>query len=153
LPPTRPKACRSPLLAEFFELGLARRTRFAAAHGQGVVPGGAALEAATGTAGPARMRELPAEERRPESGEGCGDRAPIRLPSPAERRQVDADQRLARRSRGSVGLSTSPGTTRDAIVVPFAARRAAIRASIDTGRACVRAGPRSSRPVEKVLAS
>jgi GTP-binding protein len=104
----------SPLLAEFFELGLGTPHPVSAAHGQGVVAlAEAALEAALGR---------PLEERSEEEGDDAqGDAA--------------APIRLAVAGRPNVGKSTlinawlgeerlvafdQPGTTRDAIVVPFA---------------------------------
>jgi GTPase len=103
----------SPLLGEFFELGLGTPHPFSAAHGQGVVAlAEAALEAALGR---------PLEERSEEEGDDAqGD--------------ADAPIRLAVAGRPNVGKSTlinawlgeerlvafdQPGTTRDAIVVPF----------------------------------
>ncbi|HEY3635616.1 MAG TPA: ribosome biogenesis GTPase Der [Caldimonas sp.] len=103
----------SPLLAEFFELGLGTPHPVSAAHGQGVVAlAEAALEAALGR---------PLEERAEEEGDDAqGDAA--------------APIRLAVAGRPNVGKSTlinawlgeerlvafdQPGTTRDAIVVPF----------------------------------
>jgi GTP-binding protein len=103
----------SPLLAEFFELGLGTPHPVSAAHGQGVVAlAEAALEAALGR---------PLDERSEEEGDDAqGDAA--------------ASIRLAVAGRPNVGKSTlintwlgeerlvafdQPGTTRDAIVVPF----------------------------------
>jgi GTP-binding protein len=103
----------SPLLAEFYELGLGEPHPVSAAHGQGVVSlAEAALEAALGGALPP-----------PDEAEDDGD-------------DVDADApiRLAVAGRPNVGKSTlinawlgeerlvafdQPGTTRDAIAVPF----------------------------------
>ena len=105
----------SPLLAEFYELGLGDPHPVSAAHGQGVVSlAEAALEAALG-------QPLPPEPD--EDDERSSE-------------QVDADApiKLAVAGRPNVGKSTlinawlgeerlvafdQPGTTRDAIVVPF----------------------------------
>ncbi len=108
----------SPLLAEFFELGLGAPHPVSAAHGQGVVSlAEAALEAATGT--PLLETDGQGED------EGNHD---------AAQREADAPIRLAVAGRPNVGKSTlinawlgeerlvafdQPGTTRDAIVVPF----------------------------------
>nr|HET7858628.1 ribosome biogenesis GTPase Der [Caldimonas sp.] len=99
----------SPLLAEFYELGLGDPHPISAAHGQGVV---ALAEAALAAAG--------AEARA--AGDAEADDA------------ADAPIRIAVAGRPNVGKSTlinawlgeerlvafdQPGTTRDAIVVPF----------------------------------
>jgi GTP-binding protein len=99
----------SPLLAEFYELGLGDPHPISAAHGQGVV---ALAEAALAAAG--------AEARA--AGDAEADDA------------ADAPIRIAVAARPNVGKSTlinawlgeerlvafdQPGTTRDAIVVPF----------------------------------
>ncbi|MGZ8261050.1 MAG: ribosome biogenesis GTPase Der [Caldimonas sp.] len=105
----------SPLLAEFYELGLGQPHPVSAAHGQGVVSlAEAALEAALGS------------PLAPEPDDGEARRA-------AEA-DADAPIRLAVAGRPNVGKSTlinawlgeerlvafdEPGTTRDAIVVPF----------------------------------
>ncbi|HEX4234853.1 MAG TPA: ribosome biogenesis GTPase Der [Caldimonas sp.] len=103
----------SPLIAEFYELGLGEPHPVSAAHGQGVVSlAEAALEAAFGGTVP------------PAGGaEGDGDAI-----------DTDAPIRLAVAGRPNVGKSTlinawlgeerlvafdQPGTTRDAIAVPF----------------------------------
>jgi GTP-binding protein len=104
----------SPLLGEFYELGLGEPHPVSAAHGQGVVSlAEAALAAALGSA-------------LPELDEG--------EPGEAEAADADAPIRLAVAGRPNVGKSTlinawlgeerlvafdQPGTTRDAIVVPF----------------------------------
>jgi GTPase len=106
----------SPLLGEFYELGLGEPHPVSAAHGQGVVSlAEAALEAALG--GP-----LP-----PDADADEGERS-------TEQADADAPIRLAVAGRPNVGKSTlinawlgeerlvafdQPGTTRDAIVVPF----------------------------------
>jgi GTP-binding protein len=106
----------SPLLAEFYELGLGDPHPVSAAHGQGVVSlAEAALEAALG--GP-----LPPE---PEEGDGERDESALAAEEPI---------RLAVAGRPNVGKSTlinawlgeerlvafdQPGKTRDANVVPF----------------------------------
>jgi GTP-binding protein len=103
----------SPLLAEFFELGLGTPHPVSAAHGQGVVAlAEAALEAALGR---------PLDERSEEEGDDAEGLAAAPI-------------RLAVAGRPNVGKSTlintwlgeerlvafdQPGTTRDAIVVPF----------------------------------
>jgi GTP-binding protein len=106
----------SPLLGEFYELGLGASHPVSAAHGQGVVSlAEAALEAALGHP----------------LGEGDeGDDGPLS----SEQIDADAPIRLAVAGRPNVGKSTlinawlgeerlvafdQPGTTRDAIVVPF----------------------------------
>ena len=110
----------SPLLAEFFELGLGAPHPISAAHGQGVVSlAEAALEAATG-APPLEEEGAAGLEEGGDSGEASPD--------------ADAPIRLAVAGRPNVGKSTlinawlgeerlvafdQPGTTRDAIVVPF----------------------------------
>jgi GTP-binding protein len=107
----------SPLLAEFFELGLGAPHPISAAHGQGVNSlAEAALEAILGT-------PLVDEEDVEEADAGAMAEA-----------DVDAPIRLAVAGRPNVGKSTlinawlgeerlvafdQPGTTRDAIVVPF----------------------------------
>jgi GTP-binding protein len=107
----------SPLLAEFFELGLGAPHPISAAHGQGVNSlAEAALEAALGT-------PLVDEDDVEEADAGAMAEA-----------DVDAPIRLAVAGRPNVGKSTlinawlgeerlvafdQPGTTRDAIVVPF----------------------------------
>jgi GTP-binding protein len=107
----------SPLLAEFFELGLGAPHPISAAHGQGVGSlAEAALEAASGA-------PLPIDEA---EDEGAA--------APAAEEDADAPIRLAVAGRPNVGKSTlinawlgeerlvafdQPGTTRDAIVVPF----------------------------------
>ena len=105
----------SPLLGEFYELGLGEPHPVSAAHGQGVVSlAEKALEAALGAPlGP-----------EPDDGEAEG----------AAEADADAPIRLAVAGRPNVGKSTlinawlgeerlvafdQPGTTRDAIVVPF----------------------------------
>jgi GTP-binding protein len=104
----------SPLLAEFYELGLGEPHPVSAAHGQGVVSlAEAALEAALG-------QPLPPE---PDEEERSSEQA-----------DADAPIKLAVAGRPNVGKSTlinawlgeerlvafdQPGTTRDAIVVPF----------------------------------
>jgi GTP-binding protein len=104
----------SPLLAEFYELGLGQPHPVSAAHGQGVVSlAEAALEAALG-------QPLPPE---PDEEERSSEQA-----------DADAPIKLAVAGRPNVGKSTlinawlgeerlvafdQPGTTRDAIVVPF----------------------------------
>jgi GTP-binding protein len=106
----------SPLLGEVYELGLGAPHPISAAHGQGVVSlAEAALEAAFGHA--------LADEPEPDDGDFSSE-------------QIDADApiRLAVAGRPNVGKSTlinawlgeerlvafdQPGTTRDAIVVPF----------------------------------
>ena len=104
----------SPLLGEFYELGLGAPHPVSAAHGQGVVSlAEAALEAALG-------QPLPAESTDEERS--------------SEQFDADAPIRLAVAGRPNVGKSTlinawlgeerlvafdQPGTTRDAIVVPF----------------------------------
>ncbi len=106
----------SPLLGEFYELGLGAPHPVSAAHGQGVVSlAEAALEAALG-------QPLPAER-----DDEDADRS-------SEQADADAPIRLAVAGRPNVGKSTlinawlgeerlvafdQPGTTRDAIVVPF----------------------------------
>ncbi|MEO6364322.1 MAG: ribosome biogenesis GTPase Der [Caldimonas sp.] len=106
----------SPLLAEFFELGLGAPHPVSAAHGQGVGSlAEAALEAAMGS-------EAWLAANADSEGE---DDAEV---------DVDAPIRLAVAGRPNVGKSTlinawlgeerlvafdQPGTTRDAIVVPF----------------------------------
>ena len=106
----------SPLLGEFYELGLGEPHPVSAAHGQGVVSlAEAALEAALG--GP-----LPLDADDDESERST------------EQADADAPIRLAVAGRPNVGKSTlinawlgeerlvafdQPGTTRDAIVVPF----------------------------------
>jgi len=105
----------SPLLAEFYELGLGEPHPVSAAHGQGVVAlAEAALEAVLGGTPPAEA-----------AGEGESTR---------EEDDIAAPIRLAVAGRPNVGKSTlinawlgeerlvafdQPGTTRDAIVVPF----------------------------------
>ena len=105
----------SPLLGEFYELGLGAPHPVSAAHGQGVVSlAEAALEAALGHALPAEADD---EDERS-----------------SEQADADAPVRLAVAGRPNVGKSTlinawlgeerlvafdQPGTTRDAIVVPF----------------------------------
>ena len=99
----------SALVAEFYELGLGDPHPISAAHGQGVV---ALAEAALAAAGAEAM---------PDADEGAGEAA-------------DAPIRIAVAGRPNVGKSTlinawlgeerlvafdQPGTTRDAIVVPF----------------------------------
>jgi len=99
----------SALVAEFYELGLGDPHPISAAHGQGVV---ALAEAALAAAGADAMRD---------ADEGAGEAA-------------DAPIRIAVAGRPNVGKSTlinawlgeerlvafdQPGTTRDAIVVPF----------------------------------
>ena len=109
----------SPLLAEFFELGLGAPHPVSAAHGQGVVSlAEAALEAATGA---------PVADAEDDSEEGPFDEAKLRA-------DAEGPIRLAVAGRPNVGKSTlinawlgeerlvafdQPGTTRDAIVVPF----------------------------------
>jgi GTP-binding protein len=104
----------SPLLAEFYELGLGEPHPVSAAHGQGIVSlAEAALEAALG------------EPLAPEPDDGEAEGVP---------EDADAPIRLAVAGRPNVGKSTlinawlgeerlvafdQPGTTRDAIVVPF----------------------------------
>ena len=104
----------SPLLAEFHELGLGMPHAFSAAHGQGVGSlAEAALELALGAAAFAALDDDTAEAGEPDA---------------------DAPIRLAVAGRPNVGKSTlinawlgeerliafdQPGTTRDAIVVPF----------------------------------
>ena len=104
----------SPLLGEFYELGLGAPHPVSAAHGQGVVSlAEAALEAALG-------QPLPPD---PDDDERSSEQA-----------DADAPIRLAVAGRPNVGKSTlinawlgeerlvafdQPGTTRDAIVVPF----------------------------------
>jgi GTP-binding protein len=106
----------SPLLGEFYELGLGAPHPVSAAHGQGVVSlAEAALEAALG---------------HPLSEGDHGDDEPMS----SEQIDADAPIRLAVAGRPNVGKSTlinawlgeerlvafdQPGTTRDAIVVPF----------------------------------
>ena len=108
----------SPLLGEFYELGLGPPHPVSAAHGQGVGSlAEAALEAATGA--PLGPEADDGDDAAPGAGEG-GD--------------ADAPVRLAVAGRPNVGKSTlinawlgeerlvafdQPGTTRDAIVVPF----------------------------------
>ena len=103
----------SPLLAEFYELGLGEPHPVSAAHGQGVVSlAEAALAAANGGSMP------------DEPDDGAAESAP----------DADAPIRIAVAGRPNVGKSTlinawlgeerlvafdQPGTTRDAIVVPF----------------------------------
>src|ERR1700712_4804458 len=105
----------SPLLGEFYELGLGAPLPISAAHGQGVVSlAEAALEAAPGQPLPPVRHDY--EERS------------------SEQADADAPIRLAVAGRPNVGKSTlinawlgeerlvafdQPGTTRDAIVVPF----------------------------------
>ena len=83
----------SPLLAEFYELGLGEPHPVSAAHGQGVAQPGR---------GGARARLRPRRRRGRGRATGDADAAdPPRRRRPAERRQVDADQHLAR--RGAAG--------------------------------------------------
>jgi GTP-binding protein len=103
----------SPLLAEFFELGLGTPHPVSAAHGQGVVAlAEAALEAALGR---------PLDERSEEEGDDAEGlaAAPIRL-AVAGRPNVGKST-LINTWLGEERLVTfdQPGTTRDAIVVPF----------------------------------
>ncbi|MEP7138934.1 MAG: ribosome biogenesis GTPase Der [Caldimonas sp.] len=106
----------SPMLGEFYELGLGEPHPVSAAHGQGVVSlAEAALEAALG---------------HPLADDDEADDAPFS----SEQADADAPIRLAVAGRPNVGKSTlinawlgeerlvafdQPGTTRDAIVVPF----------------------------------
>ena len=106
----------SPLLAEFYELGLGTPHPVSAAHGQGVGSlAEAALEAALGAGWDASKEE---------------DEEPFS----SEEADANAAVRLAVAGRPNVGKSTlinawlgeerlvafdQPGTTRDAIVVPF----------------------------------
>jgi GTP-binding protein len=104
----------SPLLAEFYELGLGEPHPVSAAHGQGVVSlAEAALEAALGGPLPPESdgdEELPAED---------DDKRPVRLavagrPNVGKSTLINAwlgEERLV--------AFDQPGTTRDAIVVPF----------------------------------
>jgi GTP-binding protein len=102
----------SPLLGEFHELGLGDPLPVSAAHGQGI---GSLAEAAVALAlGDAALAEAPVDER--------------------SSQESDVPIRLAVAGRPNVGKSTlinawlgeerlvafdQPGTTRDAIVVPF----------------------------------
>jgi GTPase len=104
----------SPLLAEFYELGLGDPHPVSAAHGQGVVSlAEAALEAALG--GPLPLQADDDEESAPEDD----DKAPVRLavagrPNVGKSTLINAwlgEERLV--------AFDQPGTTRDAIVVPF----------------------------------
>ncbi len=113
----------SPLLAEFFELGLGAPHPVSAAHGQGVdTLAAGALEAAIGA--PALEPDAPGAVPAGSGGD-AGEAAPA---------DPDAPIRLAVAGRPNVGKSTlinawlgeerlvafdQPGTTRDAIVVPF----------------------------------
>ncbi|MEO6895069.1 MAG: ribosome biogenesis GTPase Der [Caldimonas sp.] len=106
----------SPMLGEFYELGLGEPHPVSAAHGQGVVSlAEAALEAALG--------HTP-------TSDDAADEAVFS----SEQADADAPIRLAVAGRPNVGKSTlinawlgeerlvafdQPGTTRDAIVVPF----------------------------------
>ncbi|HEY2559134.1 MAG TPA: ribosome biogenesis GTPase Der [Caldimonas sp.] len=102
----------SPLLAEFYELGLGEPHPVSAAHGQGVVSlAEAALEAALGGALPPPDAEV--------DGGDTGTDAPIRLavagrPNVGKSTLINAwlgEERLV--------AFDQPGTTRDAITVPF----------------------------------
>ncbi len=106
----------SPMLGEFYELGLGEPHPVSAAHGQGVVSlAEAALEAALG--------------HTPTSDDDADEAV-----FSSEQADADAPIRLAVAGRPNVGKSTlinawlgeerlvafdQPGTTRDAIVVPF----------------------------------
>ena len=106
----------SPMLAEFFELGLGAPHPVSAAHGQGVGSlAEAALEAALGS-----EAWLAANADEPEAGfDEIDANAPIRLavagrPNVGKSTLINAwlgEERLV--------AFDQPGTTRDAIVVPF----------------------------------
>ena len=106
----------SPMLAEFFELGLGAPHPVSAAHGQGVGSlAEAALEAALGS-----QAWLAANADEPEAGfDEIDANAPIRLavagrPNVGKSTLINAwlgEERLV--------AFDQPGTTRDAIVVPF----------------------------------
>ena len=96
-PSTRPRAWPSRRCsAEFHELGLGEPQPVSAAHGQGIGSlAEAALDAALGRARPTSDDDEPVSSERRRRADPAGRRRP------AERRQVDADQRLAR--RGAAG--------------------------------------------------
>ncbi len=107
----------SPLLGEFYELGLGTPHPVSAAHGQGIGSlAEAALEAALGTALGADDDD---EEDEPFSSEEADSNAPVRLavagrPNVGKSTLINAwlgEERLV--------AYDQPGTTRDAIVVPF----------------------------------